>query len=77
VLGTRPDADVVVVAHAGLDRLTDPGRVWRALPLTATPMRVHWWRVPRDAVPSAPDEVAGWLDSEWDRVARWVTPTGT
>jgi len=77
VLGTRPDADVVVVAHAGLDRLTDPGRVWRALPLTATPMRVHWWRVPSDEVPADADEVAGWLDAEWDRVARWVAPTGT
>jgi hypothetical protein len=39
-------------------------------------MRVHWWRVPRDEVPTVPDEVTSWLDTEWDRVARWVAPTG-
>jgi 1-acyl-sn-glycerol-3-phosphate acyltransferase len=76
VLGARPDAEIMVVAHAGLDRLTGPGSVWRAIPFDATPMRVHWWRVPRDEVPTVPDEVTSWLDTEWDRVARWVAPTG-
>ena len=73
VLGARPDAEVVVVAHAGLDRLTSPGQVWRALPLDDTPMRVHWWRVPREEIPQDADDVSGWLDAQWDRVARWAT----
>ena len=76
VLAARPDSDVVVVAHAGLDQLTGPASVWRALPVNESPMRVHWWRVPPDEVPHDPDQVAAWLDAEWDRVARWAAPTG-
>jgi 1-acyl-sn-glycerol-3-phosphate acyltransferase len=74
VLDARPDAEVVVVAHAGLDRLTDHARVWRSLPFDATLMRVHWWAVPREDVPHDSDQVPGWPDEQWDRVARWVAP---
>jgi 1-acyl-sn-glycerol-3-phosphate acyltransferase len=74
VLEARPDAEVVVVAHAGLDRLTDPASVWRSLPFDATPMRVRWWAVPHEDVPRDPDQIPRWLDEEWDRVARWVAP---
>ena len=77
VLTERPDAEVVVVAHAGLDQLTDPRSVWRAIPVDRTPMRVHWWRIPREELPKVADDVAGWLDAEWDRVARWVNPAPT
>jgi 1-acyl-sn-glycerol-3-phosphate acyltransferase len=75
VLAARSDADVMVVTHAGLDQLTGPVSLWRALPVDATPMRVHWWRVPREEVPQEPDQVAGWLDAQWDRVAEWATPS--
>lgn len=75
VLAARPDAEVMVVAHAGLDQLTGPASVWRAVPMDATPMRVHWWAVPSDEVPQNPDQVAGWLDDQWDRVARWIAPS--
>ncbi len=32
-IGARPDADVIFVAHAGLDELVTVGDVWRNLPL--------------------------------------------
>jgi 1-acyl-sn-glycerol-3-phosphate acyltransferase len=73
VLAARPDVDVVVVAHAGLDRLTSVRRVWAALPVHDTPMRVTWWRVAAHDVPRADDQVAEWLNQQWVEVARWVT----
>jgi 1-acyl-sn-glycerol-3-phosphate acyltransferase len=73
VLGARPDADVLVVAHGGLDRLAAPGAVWRALPFDGTPMRVHWWPVPREEVPHRADDVPAWLDGQWDRIAAWLS----
>ena len=72
VLTTRPDADVLVVAHGGLDGLTSPGAVWSALPVDATPMRVRWWQVPPAARPVTEDAVPDWLDAQWARVAGWV-----
>jgi 1-acyl-sn-glycerol-3-phosphate acyltransferase len=72
VLAARTDVDIVVVAHAGLDRLTSVRQVWRGIPVDDTPMRVHWWRVPAADVPRAEDEVPGWLNAQWARVARWV-----
>lgn len=74
-LGARPDLDVVVVAHAGLDRLTGVRQVWDAVPVTATPMRVHWWRIRADDVPRREDGVADWLNDQWTDVARWTAPS--
>lgn len=75
-LAERPDLDVVVVAHAGLDRLTSVRRVWTAIPVHHTPMRVSWWRVPAREAPRSEDEVADWLNGQWAEVARWVTDGG-
>ena len=36
-LAARPDLDVVVVAHSGLDDLVSPVMLWRALPLAGRP----------------------------------------
>jgi 1-acyl-sn-glycerol-3-phosphate acyltransferase len=70
-LAARPDLDLVVVAHAGLDRLTSVRRVWAAIPVTDTPMRVRWWVV--DAAPSSEEAVADWLNAQWAEMADWVT----
>jgi 1-acyl-sn-glycerol-3-phosphate acyltransferase len=72
-LAARPDIDLVVVAHAGLDRLTDVRRVWAAIPVTDTPMRVSWWEVAAAEAPRSEDEVADWLNGQWADVASWVT----
>jgi hypothetical protein len=72
VLTTRPDAEVLVVAHGGLDELTSPGAVWKALPVDRTPMRVRWWQVPHDELPRAEHDVEPWLTGQWQRVSDWV-----
>jgi 1-acyl-sn-glycerol-3-phosphate acyltransferase len=70
-LAARPDLDVVVVAHAGLDRLVSPSQVWRALPL-AVPMRLRWWHVPSERVPETEQARTQWLIDQWEEVDAWV-----
>lgn len=71
-LAARPDLDVVVVAHTGLDDLTSPVLVWRALPLAGRPMTVRWWPVPASGVPAAPDRQRQWLRLQWALVDAWI-----
>jgi 1-acyl-sn-glycerol-3-phosphate acyltransferase len=71
-LAARPDLDVVVVAHTGLDDLVSPAQVWQALPLTGRPMTVRWWHEPAEALPSDPDERYQWLQVQWTIVDSWI-----
>ena len=77
-LDARPDMDVIVVAHAGLDRLVSPQQVWRALPLVV-PMRLRWWHVPSSQVPQDAQARTQWLVDQWAEVDAWVAarPPGT
>jgi hypothetical protein len=67
-LQARPDADVLVIAHAGLDTLVTPGQIWRALPVHERPMRVSWWLCPAESVPREDDAAQEWLRRQWDEV---------
>jgi 1-acyl-sn-glycerol-3-phosphate acyltransferase len=68
-----PAADVVFVAHAGLDRLVSVGDVWRNLPMDQV-VRATWWRVPAGQVPRSEDHEAQvrWLYDWWRRIDAWV-----
>ena len=68
-----PDADVIFVAHAGLDRLVSVGDVWRNLPMDQT-IRAKWWRVPVGEVPRSLDHAAQevWLYDWWQRIDAWI-----
>jgi hypothetical protein len=70
-LNAAPDADVVWVAHAGLDHLFTVADVWRGLPLD-TLVRMRWWRVPADEVPVGFEAQAAWLYHWWERIDAWV-----
>jgi len=69
-----PDADVIFVAHAGLDRLVSAGDVWRNLPMDQT-IRARWWRVPVGEVPRSADHAAQerWLYDWWQRIDAWIS----
>jgi 1-acyl-sn-glycerol-3-phosphate acyltransferase len=69
-----PAADVVFVAHAGVDRLVSAREVWRSLPLNRD-LRVKWWLVPEDEVPrGASREVqVEWLFDWWQRIDEWIS----
>jgi hypothetical protein len=70
-LAAAPDADVVWVAHAGLDHLFTVADIWRALPLDST-VHMRWWRVPASDVPHDEDDQVDWLYRWWGRIDRWV-----
>lgn len=71
-----PEADVVFVAHTGLEHLQSGTDVWRALPLRL-PVVFTWWTVPAAQIPRDADARVGWLQEHWSRIDRWVTSCGT
>ena len=71
LLHTLPAADVVVIAHAGLEEYASFAALARAVPLQ-TPLVVTVWRIPAADVPAGLDERAVWLDEQWLRVDGWV-----
>jgi 1-acyl-sn-glycerol-3-phosphate acyltransferase len=68
-LAAHPGLDVVMVAHAGLDRVVRVGQAWNQLPLR-TPMTVRAWRAAE--VPEGEDQQLAWLTLEWAVVDEWV-----
>jgi hypothetical protein len=68
-LDANPQLSVVVVAHAGLDRMVRAGQVWDQLPLS-TPMTVRAW--PTVEVPKDREARLAWLTLEWAIVDQWV-----
>ncbi len=73
-IAAAPEADVVWVAHAGLDHLFTLADIWRELPLDGT-VRMRWWRVPAGEVPRDPVAQLDWLYSWWERIDAWVDGT--
>ncbi len=73
-IGAAPGADVIFVAHAGLDGLVSVGDVWRELPINQT-VRARWWRIPFDQVPRDADHDAQvkWLYDWWERIDAWIS----
>jgi len=73
-IGACPEADVIFVAHAGLDGLVTLGDLWRDLPIDQTVL-AQWWRVPFDQVPRSADHEAQvkWLYDWWQQIDAWIT----
>jgi 1-acyl-sn-glycerol-3-phosphate acyltransferase len=69
-----PAADVIFVAHAGLDGLVTVRDVWRDLPLGQTVV-ARWWRVPAAQVPrdAGHETQVKWLYDWWQLVDSWIT----
>ncbi len=69
-----PDAEVIFVAHAGLDQLVSVGDIWRSLPMNQV-VHAKWWRVPVDQVPRTADHEAQlqWLYDWWERIDAWIS----
>jgi 1-acyl-sn-glycerol-3-phosphate acyltransferase len=73
-IGACPQADVIFVAHTGLDRLVSVRDVWRQLHFDMA-VTARWWRVPAAQVPPATDrdEQLTWLFDWWERIDSWIT----
>lgn len=70
-LEAAPGADVVLVAHTGLERMSSVADVLAHLPMQHA-VRLAWWRVPREQVPSDPREQVDWLYEWWERIDTWI-----
>ncbi|MFI6323387.1 1-acyl-sn-glycerol-3-phosphate acyltransferase [Nonomuraea sp. NPDC050556] len=66
-----PSADVIFVAHTGLDDLITVGDVWRKLPVRAR-ITAKWWRVPSGEVPATREERVAWLYDQWEEIDAWI-----
>ena len=65
-----PTADIVFVAHTGVDDLMSVADVWHRIPM-GQPVRARWWRVPYDEIPDEDRE--RWLYDWWARIDAWIT----
>jgi 1-acyl-sn-glycerol-3-phosphate acyltransferase len=72
LLDAGTDADVLVVAHTGLEGLASVADILR-LGASERHIRVRMWRVPRASIPAERDKRVGWLYDEWARVDAFAT----
>ncbi|WP_028637897.1 1-acyl-sn-glycerol-3-phosphate acyltransferase [Nocardioides sp. URHA0032] len=70
-LDAAPEADVVLVAHTGLDHLVTVGDIWRELPMDKRVV-MRWWQVPRAEIPAGRDARIEWLFGWWERIDDWI-----
>jgi len=70
-LEAAPDADVVLVAHTGMDHLLTVGDIWRELPMDKR-LLMQWWQVPRDEIPQDREDQIEWLFGWWERIDLWI-----
>jgi hypothetical protein len=68
-----PDADVVILKHAGFDGIRELGDVF-AGDLFGRRVVVNIERIQRDQIPAG-EGLADWLDETWLGVDRWVSKT--
>lgn len=70
-LDAAPDADVVLVAHTGLDHLLTVGDLWRELPMDKR-ILMQWWQVPRAEIPDGREARIDWLFGWWEHIDAWI-----
>ena len=66
-----PQADLVLVAHEGMEAFGDLAAIRANLPLDE-PVRVRLWRIARDDVPEDEDAFVTWLLDRWIDMDRWI-----
>jgi 1-acyl-sn-glycerol-3-phosphate acyltransferase len=74
-LRAAPHADVVFVAHTGLEHLSTVRDLWRGLPTDKT-LYLRWWFVPAAEVPRDETEQTDWLYQWWETIDEWINATG-
>jgi 1-acyl-sn-glycerol-3-phosphate acyltransferase len=70
-LDAAPEADVVLVAHTGLDHLVQVRDIWRELPMDKV-LVMRWWHVSREEIPEDREARIEWLFAWWERIDTWI-----
>ncbi len=74
LLANRPDADVVLLGHVGLEGVAEVRGLRRRLPLSH-PVAIRWWTYQRSQIPDDLDKLEAWLQQRWLELDRWVADT--
>jgi 1-acyl-sn-glycerol-3-phosphate acyltransferase len=69
--GAPPDADVVVIAHTGLEGLASLKDLIRSVPFRR-PVEIECWRIPGSEIPDGESARLEWLFKQWGIVDEWV-----
>jgi 1-acyl-sn-glycerol-3-phosphate acyltransferase len=64
-------ADVLFVAHTGLEQLSSLRDIWNGLPMRRQ-VRMTWWTVPAEHVPTSYAERVVWLYAWWEHMDTWI-----
>ena len=64
-------ADVVWVAHSGLEHLISVADIWRELPMDSV-VKMRWWHVAGAEVPAGRQERIDWLYEWWAHIDAWI-----
>lgn len=70
-IAAAPEADVVFVAHTGLEYLSDTPDLWRSIPLQQ-PIIGRYWRIEPGDIPDGREEQIDWLYSWWSTIDTWI-----
>jgi len=70
-IDASPDADVLFVAHTGLEQLSTLGDLWSGLPMDRE-VRLTWWTVRHEEIPVDTPERILWLYEWWERIDDWI-----
>jgi len=65
------DADVVFVAHTGIEHMATVLDVWRELPMDRE-IQMRWWIVRAADVPEGEEARIDWLYVWWARIDDWI-----
>ena len=71
-LDAAPEADVLLVAHTGLDHVRHHRRRLALRCRWTSVLLMGWWRIPREEIPAGREERIDWLFEWWQRVDEWV-----
>lgn len=70
-LDAAPGADVVFVAHTGLEQLSSLVDIWRGLPMDSV-VSIMTWRVPAASIPASVEDRKRWLDDWFLQIDAWI-----
>ena len=75
-LRAAPHADVVFVAHTGLEHLSTIRDLWQGLPMDKV-LHLRWWFVPAAEVPRDDPQLTDWLHHWWATIDGWIATRPT
>jgi 1-acyl-sn-glycerol-3-phosphate acyltransferase len=70
-IASAPHADVVFVAHTGLEYMNSTPDLWRSIPLQA-PIYARYWRIAAADIPKDRDAQIDWLYTWWTTIDTWI-----